>query len=135
MEAGGTDVSSVDFPEQNLSVRVEIADSLLKQTIGLSFRSSIKSNGMLFWFHKKKNPSFWMWGMRFPLDIIWIANSRVVGIHEFVKPERYWLLTIFFPFYLKRYSAGCPVDGVLEVKAGFCRENYIEVGNNVLIKN
>lgn len=65
-------------------LRVEIADTPGKITKGLGYRDEIGSpstssgqvDGMLFVMPKAYVPSFWMKGMRFGLDIVWIKCER-----------------------------------------------------------
>lgn len=81
---------------------------------GLSDRDRIGINeGMLFVFENKSNHTFWMKGMEFPIDIIWISGNKIVGIERHVQPEpgkKESELTIYTP--------PEPIDKVLEVKAG-----------------
>ncbi len=109
---------------------VEIARTAGQQAKGLSFRESLdKNKGMLFDFGKETTPTFWMMGMKFPLDIIWINNGKIVGINKNVPaptpgtPETA----------LKLYNAPESIDKVLEINAGICDELGINVGDEVLI--
>ena len=76
------------YPEKNEvcfkenCFEVELATTPKEQAIGLSNRSSLDPNkGMLFIFGKEGDYPFWMKGMLFPLDMIWISsNSTVVDI-------------------------------------------------------
>ena len=50
---------------------------------GLSGRGSLSSNtGMLFIFKDKDNYGFWMRDMKFPIDIIYINDNKVVDFVE-----------------------------------------------------
>ena len=64
---------------QKQCVDVEIAykeDDLIR---GLQFRESLASkHGMLFVFRESRRQGFWMKDTRFPLDIIWMDDSRRV---------------------------------------------------------
>jgi uncharacterized membrane protein (UPF0127 family) len=64
---------------------VELADTSALRERGLGFRDTLPSGrGMLFLF-PDVNPdryAFWMKGMRFPLDIAWIRDGRVVYIER-----------------------------------------------------
>jgi uncharacterized membrane protein (UPF0127 family) len=55
---------------------------------GLSGREGLaQDTGMLFVYEDRPAGAFWMHGMRFPLDFIWIsAACRVVDIHQDVPP-------------------------------------------------
>lgn len=80
---------------------------------------------MLFLFQQPARTPFWMWGMLFPIDLIWVSRGRVVGWEENLVPlkSKFHLL---FPYFLKRYRPLEPVDAVLEVKAGFCKREGMD---------
>jgi uncharacterized membrane protein (UPF0127 family) len=109
------------------SLEVEIADTADKRSKGLSDRQQLdKDSGMLFIFDTQNvTPAFWMKGMLFPLDIIWINDGRVVRIDKNIPapspgtPDSK----------LKTYTAGQPVDYVLEVTAGFSDQNNLKIGD------
>lgn len=108
---------------------VEIVSTPEAITNGLSGRSEIGSDGMLFIFPNKQKLVFWMKEMKFPLDIIWIADGKVVEITRDVPPPEGGV-----PFEaLPRYSPDSEVDMVLEVNAGFANENNLGVGSSVIL--
>ena len=41
---------------------------------------------MLFVFERSGHHGFWMKDMNFPIDILWLRNSRVVYVAENVRP-------------------------------------------------
>jgi len=93
---------------------VEVANSPASRARGLSGRQGLKdSEGMLFVFEEPVVPSFWMKGMRFPIDIIWIRSDKVVGFEKNAPPA-----TSINSGQTKIYSPNEPVDRVLEVNAG-----------------
>ncbi|HDH41471.1 MAG TPA: DUF192 domain-containing protein [Candidatus Altiarchaeales archaeon] len=69
-------------------IEVEIANNDKSRRIGLSGRDSLREDaGMLFVFDEEGRYDFWMKGMRFPLDIIWInKDKRVVHIARNLPP-------------------------------------------------
>jgi uncharacterized protein len=83
---------------------------------GLSGRDSLLAqSGMLFDLGSTRVPSFWMKGMRFPLDMIWIDETRsIVGVTPNVPVP----LADTPDDQLQRYSPGVPVRYVLELNAG-----------------
>ncbi|MGA3292061.1 MAG: DUF192 domain-containing protein [Candidatus Microgenomates bacterium] len=111
------------------TITVQVADTEAKRQQGLSGISSLDaSSGMLFIFDTKGVvTTFWMKGMLIPLDMIWIANGKIIRIDKNIPvpspntPDNN----------LKRYSAGKPIDYVLEVNAGFSDKNNIKVGDSV----
>ncbi|MBI4125685.1 MAG: DUF192 domain-containing protein [Deltaproteobacteria bacterium] len=106
---------------------VALAEGRLARLLGMSFRGAWKKEGMLFVFKKQGRYPFWMWGMRLPIDLVWLKKRTVVGFEENLQPpaSRWHLL---FPFLLRRYRPPEAVDGVLEVPAGFCRQNRLKRG-------
>lgn len=112
------------FFKQDKKINVELADTIEKQWLGLSNRESLdKENGMLFIFPNKQERTFVMRNMRFPLDIIWIEEAKVLSCSENLPPEG--------SEYKEKYSSKLPVNYVLEVNAGFCEENGVKVGDRV----
>ena len=106
-------------------VDVMVADEPLKWMQGLSGHPGLgPKEGMIFMFPQKQVRSFWMKDMNFPLDIIWIDGDTILHIHEDLPPEG--------ESPLRRYSSEFPVNVVLEVNAGFCREFKIKVGDKVM---
>ncbi|MBU0978673.1 MAG: prolipoprotein diacylglyceryl transferase family protein [Patescibacteria group bacterium] len=96
------------------TMKVEIVNSPESIGQGLSGRTNLGSDGMLFIFPAIKQANFWMKDMKFDLDLIWIAQGKIVGITPNVPhPD------ISTPdSQLKIYTAPQPVDMVLEVPAG-----------------
>ena len=105
---------------------VEMATTTLEEARGLSFRTSLaEGTGMLFTFSPSIQ-NFWMKDMNFSIDIIWIANGKIVGFAQNAKPEPgvpLWELTI--------YTSPAGVDRVLEVNAGTVAKDNIQVGDPV----
>lgn len=101
---------------------VEIADTVASRIQGLSGRDGLASNeGMLFLFPVSMTQGFWMKGMKFPLDIIWIGDNKVVGMVLDAEPEAGPEYTI--------YKSPEPVDKVLEINAGQAVRSGIRVGD------
>jgi uncharacterized membrane protein (UPF0127 family) len=113
------------------SILVELANTPGEQALGLGERDYLPENGgMLFSYAKKTPVAFWMKGMRFPLDIIWIEGGRVTQITANIPPE---------PGEpddsLALYTPNDPVEAVLEVNAGFAERNNIKVGDSVQMQS
>jgi hypothetical protein len=109
---------------------VEVASTSLEQTRGLSFRPSLGANdGMLFVFGAGSTQTFWMKDMNFPLDMIWISGTTVVGFTQNVPAPaagtQLWELPI--------YASPANTDKVLEVSAGTVAKYNIRVGDGVVI--
>ncbi|MBU0569373.1 DUF192 domain-containing protein [Patescibacteria group bacterium] len=112
----------------SIEIAVDIAKSSEEKARGLSGRKSLRKNeGMLFVFQNKTRPSFWMKDMFIPIDIIWIAEDKIVGIEKSVPPPKENTSTSKLPL----YSPPVGIDYVLEVGGGFCEKYNIEVGNEI----
>ena len=89
---------------------------------GLGGRDGIcEKCGMLFIFPSSGKHAFWMKGMKFAIDIIWIDKGEVVYLKENV-PHNY--SQIILP----------PVssDMVLEINAGAARKAGIKKGSSIV---
>lgn len=100
-----------------------LADSDKERKKGLSGRSSLREKeSLLFVFEEKAIPSFWMKDMNFPIDIIWIDESKkIVDITEDFGPSTY----------PETVSPVSPVLYVLETRASFAKENHCIIGSSV----
>lgn len=105
---------------------VEVADTDLKREKGLGNRDSLAADhGMYFPFPAAQYWVFWMKGMRFPIDIVWIQDGKVVDI----SPEA----QVDAGAPLKTYSPVEPADAVLELNAGAARETGLQKGDTVTL--
>src|SRR6266498_3253400 len=69
------------------TLRVEVADTNYLRGRGLSYRDGLApGTGMLFVYNEAQPLTFWMYEMRFCLDIIWIDNGQIRGAAESVCP-------------------------------------------------
>jgi len=108
---------------------VEIADTIASRTRGLSGRGFLgEGDGMFFIFPYSAIQHFWMKGMKFPIDIIWIVDNKIVGIEHEVT-------NIFDQEKPVFYLPSQAVDYVLEVNSGFARTQGLLVGDNVSFEN
>ena len=105
-------------------VAVEIADTPAEQSLGLGERDDLAwGRGMYFPYAQPGFYAFWMKGMRFSIDIVWIHAGRIVD------------LTPNLPFV--RGSTGPtvrpsrPADAVLEVPAGYATAHGWQAGDSV----
>jgi uncharacterized membrane protein (UPF0127 family) len=108
-----------------VTVTVELARSVHEKMRGLSGRAGLKpGQGMLFVYGQPQPIGIWMKDMRFPLDIFWIREGRIVHIESNapplvpVGPERVYTAT---------------GDLVLEVPAGFAAQQKVRVGDLVRV--
>lgn len=106
----------------------EVVSEPVEQYRGLSFREDLCANcGMLFVFPDKEERQFVMRNMNFPLDILFIDDDKIINIAADLPPEGSEPVNV--------YVSGAAVNYVLELPAGFCRENEIVVGDMVKINN
>lgn len=109
---------------------VWVASTWLKKMRGLAFHKTLPAKGMLFLFNKPTHIPFWMWGMRFAIDLIWLCDSHVIGWEENLKPPQS-MMHLLFPYFLKRYHPPKSIDAALEVEAGFCRKQRLKIGQKL----
>jgi uncharacterized membrane protein (UPF0127 family) len=73
----------------NYSFHLEIAKTQKEKEIGLSKYNNIANDfGMLFPFEKADYYAFWMKDMKFPIDIIFIRNNKIVTIFKNVPAPK-----------------------------------------------
>jgi len=69
-------------------IAIEIADTPEKKAKGLGERDSLAwHHGMYFEYDQPAFYAFWMKGMRFSIDIIWLRDGRIVGYEPNVPFE------------------------------------------------
>lgn len=103
-------------------IEVEIAQSPEQRQQGLGNRTSLpKDQGMLFLFPRKDYYRFWMKDMRFSLDFLWIDQNVIVDLTQNISEIDQ----------KKNYQPKFPVDKVLELNAGFIKENQVKIGDQV----
>lgn len=107
---------------------LEITNTLETRARGLSGRDSIpERGGMVFLFDPPERPAFWMKDMRFPLDMVWVRNSRIIGITENIPAP----LPETPEASLLRYAPPELVDEVIELSAGTAKAIGLRPGQNV----
>jgi uncharacterized membrane protein (UPF0127 family) len=69
----------VNVTLNNATVVADVAATNDQRTKGLSVKDTLSEDeGMLFVFSTAREHSFWMKGMKFPIDIIWISEFHEV---------------------------------------------------------
>lgn len=97
-----------------------MADSDQERQQGLAGIDQLLENeGMLFVFDQPGRYAFWMKGMKFPLDFVWIKDDQVIEITEKVGLEQ---------MEIRPKQA---VDKVLEVNSGFVGRQKLKIGDKV----
>ena len=107
----------------NRSLKIEEVSSTEDKQLGLGGRQRIADDyGMLFVFQDSGKHCFWMKDMHFPIDILWLDESKkVIYIAAHVPPES-------FP------ASFCPDKDaiyVLEVQAGLAAKSGVDVGSQL----
>ena len=109
--------------------RVEFAQTHAQRTKGLSGRESMSPRtGMLFIYQTATAPAFWMRGMKFPLDFVWIGGGcTVVDITSNVQSPVPGTPDSALP----TYRPTAPSVYNLEINAGEAEEFGIQIGDHV----
>lgn len=107
-------VSAILKLENGQEIGLRVAHSDKERELGLSyFKSLPQDQGMLFLFDKPGIYPFWMKGMNFPLDIIWLKRGqdggyRVIYVASNVLPSSY----------PNSINPKIDADAVLEINSG-----------------
>lgn len=121
------------FTEKKIQIKdtivtVAVADNSKERSAGLSGKESLAvDQGMLFIFSETKKYSFWMKGMKFPLDMIFIREGKIVDLLKNIplpipnQPDSQ----------LPIYQPVVPIDMLLEVNSGFIDQHNIMIGDAV----
>jgi len=108
---------------------VDVASTSEEKQVGLSGREGLApTSGMLFLYETGRPYEFWMKGMLFAIDIVWIAPDCTVGdiTHE-LQPPRAGAPDSEVP----RATPSVEAAHVLEVAAGTSRRLGVEIGDRV----
>lgn len=122
-----------DFSETQLLIdgstyKVALADEGVEQNRGLAgCRSIPEKSGMYFPYERPQVVAFWMKKMEIPIDIIWIADNKVIGIEANVPLVDTYMVDP------PKYRPPRPITAVLEVGSGKAAEYGIKVGSTVLV--
>lgn len=117
------------FPDGS-KISLELARTDKERSLGLGGRASLPpERGMYFIFPNEDRYGFWMKGMQFPIDIVWVRKGVIIGIEERVPIEpgaEDFELTIYHP--------PEPVSTVLEMRAGSVARYNLFVGDKINLK-
>lgn len=112
--------------DQTLDVALALTEP--ERELGLGYRDGLApGTGMLFLFPDAALRTFWMKGMRFCLDIVWIEQGQIVGAAEKVCPSPAGTPDTLLP----RFQSPRPVHDVLEVPAGWLAAHGLGAGSPV----
>lgn len=110
---------------------VSLVDDPAEWSLGLSGRDALGENeGMLFVFPDSQRRNFWMKGMRFSLDMLFVSKGTVVEIVERVPAPAAGQDGTEI-----RVRSSVPAKWVLEVNSGWVAEQGVVVGDRVEIRD
>jgi hypothetical protein len=120
------DVINVSISE--ITIITEVAFSQEEKAKGLSGRKDLPDGqGMLFYYSDSRPKGFWMQGMLFAIDIVWIGEDcTILEIDNDLSPPTSHdsVLTI--------YSAPKLTRSVLELKSGQAKSLGLNIGDKVV---
>lgn len=94
-------------------IKVSIADTEQKRELGLSFFTDLPPDqGMMFLFNTPGRNRFWMKGMNFPIDIIWLKKESETSYRVIYRKQNLSPAT-----YPESFSPADDTDAVLETAA------------------
>ncbi len=104
---------------------VDVAVTNIEKEKGLGYRKNLEpKHGMLFVYDHQEIFPFWMKGMNFPLDFIWLQGNIIVDITKNVQPPNGLDMHVVKPT--------VKVDKILELNAGEVDAYNIKIGDTVL---
>ncbi len=110
----------------DVTLKVEVANTAEKRKQGLGGRQSIASDeGMLFVFPDLGKHPFWMKGLSFALDFIWIDGEKIVDLTSNVPPPTPGQADSALPIYQSKED----INRVLEVNGGTIQRLNIKIGD------
>jgi uncharacterized membrane protein (UPF0127 family) len=102
-------------------VQAEVISTPEKLYLGLGGRRQlVPGTGMLFLMPSFEMQQFCMRGMLISIDIIWIAQDRIIGFHKNLSPKD-----------PGTFTSPAPADVVLEMPAGFVASAELRVGDRL----
>jgi uncharacterized membrane protein (UPF0127 family) len=108
-------------------IQLELTRTRAEMSRGLGYRDALAwDHGMLFQYPRPDFYGFWMKGMRFDIDIIWIREGRIVDISHRV------------PFHEDGPGPTMQprevIDTVLEVPSGYSQARGFRIGDPVILR-
>ncbi|GAB4217287.1 MAG: hypothetical protein OHK0012_21320 [Synechococcales cyanobacterium] len=106
------------------TIDLEVARTPEEQAQGLMYRTQLPANqGMVFPFDPPQPTQFWMWQTCLNLDIIFVAQERVVHVAADVPPCRQQPCPVYGP------PPQQLVDYVVEIQGGLASKLGLKVGD------
>jgi hypothetical protein len=112
----------------NHSFKLELAITNSQKSKGLAKYEKISNDfGMLFLMGKADYYNFWMKDMKFPIDIIYIKDDKIVDLFKNVENPK---SKSEIP---KSVKPKFPADKILEINAGLSNKYNFKKGDSVKI--
>jgi uncharacterized membrane protein (UPF0127 family) len=118
--------TNLSFDKQSAAhIDYRIADSYTERAQGLSGTAPLQDDeAMLFVFEKEGKYPFWMKGMNYALDIVWIdASSTIVHMEENISPDTY----------PNKIGGDVSALYVVEGTSGFIKRHSWELGQIIVL--
>ena len=112
-------------------LRADVADDNAERALGLGGRARLGRDAGMYFVLTDDAPRIWMKGMRFPLDLVWIYDDRVVDITSRVPDESPGTPEEQLPI----YSPSEPANRLLEVNSGWAERNGVSAGDRVRLQD
>ncbi len=114
---------------KDIKFSTEVVENDEDKQIGLSKYDDLKNeDAMLFVFEYEGIHPFWMKGMKFPIDIIYLRNGKITEIYPKVPPPRYIDGEII------NIDPKEKADHVLEINSGLSEKYKFKEGDTVRIE-
>jgi len=115
----GNKIGTIAIADQKFYAEIVLSEEKLSQ--GLGDRDGLcRSCAMLFKFSSTGQYPFWMKDMRFPLDILWILDGKIVYLEKNVSEKFAGIL-----------SPPIVADQVLEINAGIADKLGVKAGDEI----
>ena len=122
---------SIEVKINNNDLKVLVAKESTRLYKGLGGRENLdKYDGMLFVFPSEDQHSIVMRDMKFPIDILWIRDGKVIDIAPNVPIEPNRAETDLIVYFARQDS-----DFVLEMPAGQVLARNIKIGDSFAVGN
>ena len=116
----------VNVTVNGVELVADVAATNDQRSKGLSVKDALnESEAMLFVFSTEREHSFWMKGMKFPIDIIWLDDDKqVVHVEHSLEP-------CIPDEFCQPYNPDADSLYVLETVAGFAQKYNVTDGTQV----
>ena len=113
----------------NHTFKIKPAASDKEKQIGLSATNKLPNDyGMIFKFNEDGYYPFWMRDMKYPIDILFINDGKIVKVFSKVSPP-------IANEGLKLYVSDKPADTVLEISSGLSEKYKIKEGDSIKLSD